>query len=165
MKAVYTRLTELLGQPPDGIMFNRFVAEVGCEPIIDPPAYTFSTLGVELVVADQLFSVLLMHIDTPSTRQGWINSYECDLPNGIDHADGPETIEQKLSVRPMNSERLSLIGLSPKDVRSTYVLPPLILLFDFAADTQKLTSISISLSPEPLLSGDFQLRKKRSPGS
>jgi hypothetical protein len=49
MKPVYTRLTELLGQPPEGVLFKQFVADLGCEPIVDIPGYTIPTLGVTLV--------------------------------------------------------------------------------------------------------------------
>lgn len=145
METIYARLVKLLGQPPNGIMFNQLVAELSCEPLIDPPMYTLSALGVTLFANDDQFSVLLIHIDTPSTRQGWVSRYEWDLPNAIDEADGSEVIEQKLGVRPMSSESLSSIGLSPKHSRNSYVLPPFVVLFEFAIDTKKLSSITISI--------------------
>jgi hypothetical protein len=165
MKKVYTRLTELLGQPPDGVLFDHFIAEFGGELQLDHSAYTLSTLGVTLVVTDLLFGVLLIHIDDLLTRQGVICPYGGDLPNAINQADGPETIEQKLSARPVNPEHLLSIGLSRRESQNCYLLPPFVLSFDFAADTEKLSSVSIVLSTEPLLSGDFQLKNKPPRGS
>jgi hypothetical protein len=143
MKAVFTRLTKLLGQPPEGIGFCQFVAELGCEPIIDPPAYSIPTLGVTFTVFDQLFKCVLIHFDTPSTRQGTMSRYQADLPNDIDQDDAPETIEKKLSVRPVHCERPSITGVSPKYFQDTYALPPLVLVFEFATDIGKLSSIAV----------------------
>jgi hypothetical protein len=143
MKAAYTRLTKLLGQPPEGIVFGRFVAELGCEPIIDPARYTFPQLGVSLVVVDQLFSMILIHIATPETRQGSMCRYEADLPNAINQKDGPETIEKKLSVRPFRSERRSLTGVNHKDFQDTYELPPFVLMFEFTTDPERLGYVAI----------------------
>jgi len=165
MKAVYSRLTKLLGQPPEGIIFSQFVAELGCEPIIDLPSYAIPALGVTLVVMDQLFSVVLIDIDTPSTRQGSISRYGADLPNAINQGDGPETIEEKLSVRPFISKRPSVTGLNHKYFQDTYLLPPLVVVFEFAGDTEKLTSLAIGLSSEPHWAGYSILHNQTARGS
>ncbi|MCC7527946.1 MAG: hypothetical protein IT342_05450 [Candidatus Melainabacteria bacterium] len=151
MKTVYERLIKSLGQPPDGVVFSQFVAELGCELIEDFQTYSIPTLGVTLFVVDGFFSVVLIELDTQLTRSGSISRYEGDLPNGIEQDDGPETISQKLSARPLSAEQLALAGLWPRDFQNVYMLPPLVLNFNFAADTKNLSSILISLSSQPSL--------------
>ncbi len=148
MKAVYECLVKLLGQPPEGIVFDQFVTELGCEPFVDFQSYTIPPLGVTLFVVESLFSIVLIEIDTPSTRQRTMSRYDGDLPNGIDRDDGPKTIAEKLSVQPVSSEILLKAGLYPKDFQNVYEMPPLILQFQFTPDTEKLSSITISLSSQ-----------------
>lgn len=115
MKKVYTRLTELLGQPPDGVLFDHFIAEFGGELQLDHSAYTLSTLGVTLVVTDLLFGVLLIHIDDLLTRQGVICPYGGDLPNAINQADGPETFSATIwDLERRNAKRYAAIKKMPE---------------------------------------------------
>jgi len=131
-------------QPPGGTTFKQFIAEFGDELMIEEPRYVFHSLGVTLVVVDKLFDAILIDIDTPSTRQGIICRYEGDLPNAIDSNDASEVVEKKLGIRPFSSQRPSITGVRHNYFEDSYKLPPLVLVFAFTTNPERLASVAIA---------------------
>jgi len=152
MEQVYSRLSELLGESPNSILFRQFIDDLGETPapiaVGAESFFAFYNSGIVLTTYNSMFDGVRLHVDTLDTRSGTCRPYNGGYPKSITSLDLPDDVEKKIGSRPTEVEKRTGIIIGSRDLRVSYELPPYLWSFTFDAITGRISIVSIIKSSD-----------------